>query len=70
MLNTEKKGSSLNSGLLYIYETKASKVNFNRMCQEDSENLYNLYTEEIRIFCNLEVQESEFLFLLQARRKY
>lgn len=28
-----------------------------------------LYVEEIRIFFNLEVQESEFLFLLQARKQ-
>lgn len=68
MLNTEKKGSFVNSGLFCIRKTKVSKVNFNKMCQEDSENLYNLYVEEIRLFCNLEVQESEFVFI--ARRKY
>lgn len=70
MLNSENKGSFVNSGLLCTYETKVLKVNLNKMCEEDSENLYDLYVQEIRIFCNLGVQESEFLFWLQAGRKH
>lgn len=38
------------------------------MCQKDSENLYSLYVEEIRIFCNLEVQESKFVFIASKEK--
>lgn len=68
MLNTENKGSFVNSGLLSIRKTTVPKVNLNKMCQKNSENLYSLYVEEIRIFCNLEVQESEFVFIASKEK--